>query len=72
MSFLTHILWHNLSVMMTLHLVMVTNMYFLNVDPRHFFHGMFICALNAKFQRFYPDLIKFPYFADLTQRGDKG
>jgi len=27
------------------------------------------CALNA-FS--YPDLIKFPYFADTTERGDRG
>jgi hypothetical protein len=28
------------------------------------------CALNAETP--YPNLIKFPYFADLTQRGDRG
>ncbi len=30
------------------------------------------CALNAEFQFSYPDLIKLPYFAYLTQRGDRG
>jgi hypothetical protein len=31
------------------------------------------CALNAKFQHFTSrDLIKFPYFADTTERGDRG
>ncbi len=32
------------------------------------------CALNAEFQHFIPnpDLIKFPYFADTIERGDKG
>jgi hypothetical protein len=30
------------------------------------------CALNDEFQHFIPDLIKLPYFVDLTQRGDRG
>ncbi len=32
--------------------------YYNNVEP---------CALNASFSIWYPDLIKLPYFADLTQ-----
>jgi hypothetical protein len=30
------------------------------------------CALILSFSFSYPDLIKFPYFADLIQRGDRG
>jgi hypothetical protein len=30
------------------------------------------CALMLSFNTSYPDLIKLPYFADLTQRGDSG
>jgi hypothetical protein len=30
------------------------------------------CALNAEFQHFILRLIKFPYFADTTERGDRG
>jgi predicted naringenin-chalcone synthase len=31
------------------------------------------CALNAEFQHFIlRDLIKFPYFADTIERGDRG
>jgi hypothetical protein len=30
------------------------------------------CALNAEFQHFILDFIKFPYFVDITQRGDRG
>jgi hypothetical protein len=30
------------------------------------------CALNAEFQHFILDFIKFPYFVDTTERGDRG
>ena len=30
------------------------------------------CALNAEFQHFILDFIKFPYFLDTTERGDRG
>jgi hypothetical protein len=29
------------------------------------------CALNAEFEHFIPRLIKFPYFTDTTERGDR-
>jgi hypothetical protein len=30
------------------------------------------CALNAEFHHFILDFIKFPYFLDATERGDRG
>jgi hypothetical protein len=30
------------------------------------------CELNAEFQHFIPDLIKFPYFMDTTETGVRG
>jgi len=30
------------------------------------------CALNAEFQHFILDFIKFPYFLDTTETGDRG
>jgi len=30
------------------------------------------CALNAEFQHFILRFNKIPYFADITERGDKG
>ncbi len=30
------------------------------------------CALNAESQHFILDFMKFPYFVDTTERGDRG